>query len=78
MPFVAEVEEGLLRRRAIRYPKPAATMRRAMQAITVLAMMPGDRVFDVEADGFEFELLFAYVGDRIALICSAAPSCQTH
>jgi hypothetical protein len=26
----------------------------------------------------ELEELFAYVGERIALICSAAPSCQTH
>jgi hypothetical protein len=48
-------------------------------AMIAPAMTPTRMGFDVLlGDVVEFAELFAYVGDRMALICSAAPSCQTH
>ena len=40
--------------------------------------MPAPTGFDAEVDGVVVDELFAYAGDRMALIRSGAPSCQTH
>lgn len=48
-------------------------------AMVAPAMTPTPMGFDDDlGDVVDFDELFAYVGDRMALICSAAPSCHTH